>query len=50
MVPAPAWTLLPDLAERLRAAITALPEAAISELPGAAGELDRFVARPESPR
>ncbi|MGV9340400.1 contact-dependent growth inhibition system immunity protein [Streptomyces sp. NPDC003688] len=50
-VPASAWTFLPDLAERLRTAITALPEAAISDLPGGAAEaLARFVARPESPR
>ncbi|MGW4197191.1 contact-dependent growth inhibition system immunity protein [Streptomyces sp. NPDC005004] len=50
-VPAPAWTLFPDLAARLRTAITTLPQAATADLPGgAAGELARFVARPASPR
>ncbi|OEJ28566.1 hypothetical protein BGM19_03860 [Streptomyces agglomeratus] len=49
--PASAWALLPDLGARLRAVITTLPEAAVADLPrGAAEELARFVARPESLR
>ncbi|GGT40010.1 hypothetical protein GCM10010271_50040 [Streptomyces kurssanovii] len=45
--PASAWDLLPDLGDRLRTVITALPEAALSDLPrGAAEELARFVAEP----
>ncbi|WP_328393977.1 contact-dependent growth inhibition system immunity protein [Streptomyces sp. NBC_00390] len=48
--PASAWAALPDLAARLRAVITTLPEAAVAELPrGAAEKLTRFVARPGSP-
>ncbi|MBT2386529.1 contact-dependent growth inhibition system immunity protein [Streptomyces sp. ISL-11] len=48
--PASAWAVLPDLAARLRAVITALPEAAVAELPrGAAEKLTRFLARPEPP-
>ncbi|MFF3691470.1 contact-dependent growth inhibition system immunity protein [Streptomyces sp. NPDC002187] len=48
--PASAWALLPDLAARLRAVITTLPDAAFADLPrGAAEELARFVARTESP-
>ncbi|MFI5634262.1 contact-dependent growth inhibition system immunity protein [Streptomyces sp. NPDC051664] len=44
--PASAWTVLPDLATRLRAVITTLPEAAVADLPrGATEELTRFVAR-----
>jgi hypothetical protein len=43
--PPSAWAVLPDLAERLRAVITSLPEAAVAELPGGAAEaLSRFVA------
>ncbi|MGW0188965.1 contact-dependent growth inhibition system immunity protein [Streptomyces sp. NPDC003362] len=43
--PASAWDLLPDLAARLSATITSLPEAAVAELPdGAAEALGRFVA------
>ncbi|GGW50065.1 contact-dependent growth inhibition system immunity protein [Streptomyces xantholiticus] len=49
--PASAWALLPDPGARLRAVITTLPEAAVADLPrGAAEELARFVARPESLR
>ncbi|MEV4683727.1 contact-dependent growth inhibition system immunity protein [Streptomyces kurssanovii] len=49
--PACAWDLLPDLGDRLRTVITALPEAAVSDLPrGAAEELARFVAGPGSSR
>lgn len=49
--PAVAWSLLPDLAARLRAVITALPEEVVAGLPGrAAEELARFVARAESLR
>ncbi|NWF25432.1 hypothetical protein HW130_04000 [Streptomyces sp. PKU-EA00015] len=49
--PASAWALLPDLDARLRTVITTLPEAAVADLPGgAAEELARFVARPESLR
>ncbi|MEU0372012.1 contact-dependent growth inhibition system immunity protein [Streptomyces sp. NPDC006283] len=47
--PASAWALFPDLGTRLHAVIAALPEAAVARLPrGAAEELARFVARPES--
>lgn len=46
-VPASAWTVLPDLAARLRAVIAGLPDAAVRDLPrGAANELARFVAGP----
>ncbi|MFC9912876.1 contact-dependent growth inhibition system immunity protein [Streptomyces sp. NPDC127197] len=49
--PASAWTLLPELGARLRAVITTLPETAVAGLPrGAAEDLARFVARPESLR
>lgn len=49
--PASAWSLLPDLGARLRNVITTLPEAVVAGLPrGAAQELARFVARPESLR
>ncbi|WP_405894615.1 contact-dependent growth inhibition system immunity protein [Streptomyces sp. NBC_01527] len=48
--PASAWAVLPDLAARLRAVITTLPEAAVADLPrGGAEKLTRFVARPGSP-
>lgn len=47
--PASAWALLSDLDARLGAVITALPEAALADLPGgAAEELARFAARPAS--
>ncbi|MDH6228837.1 MULTISPECIES: contact-dependent growth inhibition system immunity protein [Streptomyces] len=47
-VPASAWTLLPNLAARVRTVIMALPEAAVASLPrGGAEELARFVARTE---
>ncbi|MGW1374151.1 contact-dependent growth inhibition system immunity protein [Streptomyces sp. NPDC002446] len=50
-VPTSAWSLFPDLGARLRTVITALPEAVVASLPrGAAEELARFVARPESLR
>ncbi|MFK0046064.1 contact-dependent growth inhibition system immunity protein [Streptomyces sp. NPDC090741] len=50
-VPASAWSLLPDLAARLRAVITALPQDVVAGLPrGAAEELTRFVTQTESPR
>ncbi|WP_328899893.1 contact-dependent growth inhibition system immunity protein [Streptomyces sp. NBC_00441] len=43
-VPATVWTLLPELAEELRAVVSALPESAYADLPrGAAKEIDRFV-------
>ncbi|MFE1805673.1 contact-dependent growth inhibition system immunity protein [Streptomyces sp. NPDC059533] len=43
--PASAWVALPELAARLRVAIEALPEAAVTDLPrGAAADLARFVA------
>lgn len=49
--PASAWVLLPELGARLRTVITTLPETAVSGLPrGAAEELARFVAQPESLR
>lgn len=49
--PASAWSLFPDLGARLRTVITALPEAQIAGLPrGAAEDLARFVARPDSLR
>ena len=49
--PASAWSLLPDLGARLSNVITTLPEAVVAGLPrGAAEELARFVARPESLR
>ena len=49
--PASAWALLPELGARLRTVITTLPETAVSGLPrGAAEELARFVAQPESLR
>ncbi|MFH8573203.1 contact-dependent growth inhibition system immunity protein [Streptomyces sp. NPDC017993] len=48
--PAPAWAVCPDLAARLRAVIASLPEASVADLPrGAAEELTRFVARPDTP-
>ncbi|MFJ3274280.1 contact-dependent growth inhibition system immunity protein [Streptomyces sp. NBC_01707] len=48
--PTSAWAVLPDLAARLRAVITTLPEAAVADLPrGGAEKLTRFVARPGSP-
>lgn len=47
--PASAWDMFPDLRTRLRTVITALPDTAVAVLPrGAAEELTRFVARPES--
>ncbi|MEU2110005.1 contact-dependent growth inhibition system immunity protein [Streptomyces sp. NPDC019507] len=50
-VPASAWDLFPDLGTRLRTVITTLPNAAVASLPrGAAEELTRFVAMPESLR
>ncbi|MET9621918.1 contact-dependent growth inhibition system immunity protein [Streptomyces sp. NPDC006464] len=50
-VPASAWALFPDLGTQLRTVIMALPETAVAGLPrGAAEELARFVARPESLR
>jgi hypothetical protein len=50
-VPAPAWTLFPNLAARVRTVIMALPEAAVASLPrGGAEELARFVAGTESLR
>ncbi|QDI71434.1 hypothetical protein CD934_24210 [Streptomyces calvus] len=50
-VPASAWDLFPDLGTRLRTVITTLPDEAVASLPrGAAEELTRFVARPESLR
>ncbi|MCX5093916.1 hypothetical protein OOK36_34595 [Streptomyces sp. NBC_00365] len=43
-----AWALLQEPGARLRAVITALPEAVVVGLPcGAAEDLARFVARPE---
>ncbi|MFF1647949.1 contact-dependent growth inhibition system immunity protein [Streptomyces sp. NPDC058240] len=43
--PESAWAVLPDLAARLRAVITTLPEAVAADLPrGGAGQLGRFVA------
>ncbi|MGW1787337.1 contact-dependent growth inhibition system immunity protein [Streptomyces sp. NPDC002143] len=49
--PASAWVLLPEPGARLRAVITTLPEATVAGLPrGAAEDLARFVARPESLR
>ncbi|MFF4695039.1 contact-dependent growth inhibition system immunity protein [Streptomyces chattanoogensis] len=49
--PASAWDLLPDLGDRLRTVITALPETAVADLPrGAIEKLAHFAARPESPR
>ncbi|MFJ7413976.1 contact-dependent growth inhibition system immunity protein [Streptomyces sp. NPDC098077] len=48
-VPASAWDVFPDLRTRLRTVIVALPDVAVAILPrGAAEELTRFVARPES--
>ncbi|WP_405669529.1 contact-dependent growth inhibition system immunity protein [Streptomyces sp. NBC_00055] len=48
--PASAWAVLPDLAARLRAVITTLPQAAVADLPrGGAEKLTRFVASPGSP-
>lgn len=45
-VPATVWTLLPELAEELRAVVSALPKSAHADLPrGAAGEIGRFIAR-----
>ena len=42
--PTSAWTMLPDLAARLRRVITALPEAAVADLPrGATQQLASFV-------
>ncbi|MFI0738816.1 contact-dependent growth inhibition system immunity protein [Streptomyces sp. NPDC021100] len=50
-VPASAWAPFPDLAVRLRTAITALPEAAAAGLPhGTAEKPTRFVARTASLR
>ncbi|MGV9453171.1 contact-dependent growth inhibition system immunity protein [Streptomyces sp. NPDC003635] len=44
--PASAWSMIPDLQERLRDVITGLPKEAIADLPrGAAAELAGFVAR-----
>jgi hypothetical protein len=49
--PASAWAVLPDLAARLGAVITTLPEAAVADLPrGAVEEFTRFAAGPGSPR
>ncbi|WP_327318833.1 contact-dependent growth inhibition system immunity protein [Streptomyces sp. NBC_01235] len=49
--PASAWALLPEPGARLRAVITTLPEAVVAGLPrGAAEDLARFVARPETLR
>ncbi|MCT9113661.1 contact-dependent growth inhibition system immunity protein [Streptomyces mirabilis] len=49
--PASAWALLPEPGARLRAVITTLPEATTAGLPrGAAEDLARFVARPETLR
>ncbi|MEV5799864.1 contact-dependent growth inhibition system immunity protein [Streptomyces collinus] len=48
--PPAAWTLLPELAARLRAVITRLPEAEVAALPrGAAEELGRFAAGTGTP-
>lgn len=45
--PSAAWSVLPELGERLRTVIKSLPEAAIAELPrGAAEALARFVEQP----
>ncbi|MFI0218870.1 contact-dependent growth inhibition system immunity protein [Streptomyces lydicus] len=50
-VPASAWSLFPELGAGLRTVVTALPEAVVASLPrGAAEELARFVAPPESLR
>ncbi|MFI9808670.1 contact-dependent growth inhibition system immunity protein [Streptomyces sp. NPDC052301] len=47
--PAAAWALLPDLADRLRAVLTTLPETALAGLPrGAAEEIARFLAEPDA--
>ncbi|MGW2085032.1 contact-dependent growth inhibition system immunity protein [Streptomyces sp. NPDC001880] len=49
--PASAWSPLSELGARLRAVITTLPEAMVADLPrGAAEDLARFVARPETLR
>ncbi|KUN49304.1 contact-dependent growth inhibition system immunity protein [Streptomyces olivochromogenes] len=49
--PASAWALLPELAARLGAVITALPEGTVAGLPrGAAEDLARFVAGPATLR
>ncbi|NEC63689.1 contact-dependent growth inhibition system immunity protein [Streptomyces sp. SID9727] len=46
-IPPPVWALLPEVAEELRAAVTALPEPAYDALPrGAADDLARFSTRP----
>ncbi|MEV5601764.1 contact-dependent growth inhibition system immunity protein [Streptomyces sp. NPDC052299] len=43
--PATVWDLLPELAEQLQAAVSAVPESAYADLPrGAAEEVGRFVA------